>query len=176
MIFLSTPPRRLYACDLTHVICAVDTHRYSVSCSLRNGLHVRCVLQTGMFGSLICTNSCCVLAGYSPILLYLVFSYRTHSSCCLCHPASRALGCLIGYLAASVFNIYYLRCVAVTFFNLSHMNWPGWVDAAAVLLIVIVSFDCLPSRLVLLPGSCCLKELLLRVCVCVCLRVCVCVF
>ena len=46
---------------------------------------------------------------------------------------------------------------------------PGWVDAAAVLLIVIVSFDVrLPSRLVLLPGSCCLKELLLRVCVYVC--------
>lgn len=59
--------------------------------------------------------------------------------------------------------------MAVTFSNLSRRNWPGWVDAAAVLLLVIVSFDVrLPSRLAPLPGSCCLKELLLRVCVCVC--------
>ena len=36
-----------------------------------NGLYVRCVPPTGMFGSLLCVNGCCVLASYSPIRFIL---------------------------------------------------------------------------------------------------------
>src|SRR4029434_7730261 len=50
-----------------------------------NGLYVRCVPQTGMFGSLLCVNGCCVLASYSPIrfILYVASGHRVAAACFL---------------------------------------------------------------------------------------------